>query len=311
MRASTITGLGVLMGLTLALNGCVVAPVEAERGYYYGPPPHAAPISGHRYRNGDGLIISYDSGLGVYLVVGYPGLYWWNDYYYRERSGYWEWSHRHLGPWDRPRVERLPSGLRKRYEQEHRRPDWDRDRYREPERPRDYRDYQDRYRDAPQRDLRREPAPGYRIEPQRDDRRDWDNRRDWENRPGPDDGRRVQPSTTPRYDPTAPRDDRNRQPYPDQRRDRDENRDRDNGRRVTPPVQPAPAPARTPTHGAPPPKPVQQPQPPRGSNVPRYERSQPENRPQPAPKPAEQQPEPENPMYQYRPFPNLEGTDHR
>lgn len=92
-------------GLNLA--GCVAVPVGGYYGAWYAP-------YGQRYVTSEGLVVTYDSGPGSYVVVGRPGLYWWNGYYYRRHGGYWERSHHHRGPWVYRPADRVPFLAHKR-----------------------------------------------------------------------------------------------------------------------------------------------------------------------------------------------------
>jgi hypothetical protein len=86
------------------------APVEVSRGH--GPPPHA-PAHGYRAKNRQGAELVFDSGIGVYVVVGLPGVYFWSDLYYREaRGGSWERCDRLDGAWIAVGDTSLPPGLR-------------------------------------------------------------------------------------------------------------------------------------------------------------------------------------------------------
>jgi len=205
MRNLRLMSTILVLAAVLALGACAV--VEPERS--------------HRYRNWDGMYLDYDPRLDLYWVVGYPGLYWWNDYYYREHRGAWERSKRHVGPWHRP--DRLPPWLQRRHDDERHRlereryPDWWRDRDRDYDRDRD-RDY-DRDRD---RDYDRDRDRDY----DRDRDRDRDGSRDLESdrtregdRAG--DRRPEERARDPRRAPDADRE-RAREPERRQGRDRDE-----------------------------------------------------------------------------------------
>lgn len=98
----------LVTALTLALGGCVAVPVSGGYGYYEEPVPYGGPVYGYEYLNPDGVTVFYDSGPGYYGVRGYPGVYWWNDHYYRYHGGRWEWSKGHLGPWERPHADTHP-----------------------------------------------------------------------------------------------------------------------------------------------------------------------------------------------------------
>lgn len=93
---------------------------EVHHGSGHGPPPHA-PAHGYRrkhehaYRGGGEVELVFDSGLGVYMVVGMPDFYFWNGSYLRIQGGVWS-SCAHLdGPW-KPYSERsVPAGLRAKH----------------------------------------------------------------------------------------------------------------------------------------------------------------------------------------------------
>jgi hypothetical protein len=91
----------LILGAVLILAGCVAVPVGGYYGEWYAP-------YGQRYVTSEGMVVTYQSGLGAYLVVGQPGLYWWNGYYYRRHGGYWERSHHHRGPWVYRPADRVP-----------------------------------------------------------------------------------------------------------------------------------------------------------------------------------------------------------
>lgn len=89
--------------------------VLAGCAYYRpgGPPPHA-PAHGYRRRH-RGAELVYDSGLGVYLVAGHPGIYFHDGYYYRVLDGAWRLSVDLGGPWRPTDFRRVPPGLRKKH----------------------------------------------------------------------------------------------------------------------------------------------------------------------------------------------------
>ncbi len=64
----------------------------------HGPPPHA-PAHGYRQKNQHGLELEFDSGLGVYLTVEMPGVYFQNDLYIRLSDGQWTVATHFDGPW--------------------------------------------------------------------------------------------------------------------------------------------------------------------------------------------------------------------
>jgi len=104
----------LLLGTLIAgtLGGCV--GVYTGPGPRYRPPPRA-PAHGYRYRFDDGLIIVFDSGLGLYIVDRHPGWYWYDGHFYRRHRDRWDYSSRFDGPWHSIAHDRLPPGLRRRY----------------------------------------------------------------------------------------------------------------------------------------------------------------------------------------------------
>jgi hypothetical protein len=109
------TGIGVI-ALSLAGSGCTrvivqeSVPQKVSRGD--GPPSHA-PAHGYRARSAQGVEMVFDSGLGVFVVLGTPGAYFWRDFYYRQdRGGRWERCDRLDGAWMGIVETSLPPGLR-------------------------------------------------------------------------------------------------------------------------------------------------------------------------------------------------------
>lgn len=79
-----------------------------------GPPPHA-PAHGHRHKHRDGgrdVELVFDSGLGVYVVLGFPDRYYWDGRYLRIDGDQWFASARLDGGWQPASVSALPAGLR-------------------------------------------------------------------------------------------------------------------------------------------------------------------------------------------------------
>jgi hypothetical protein len=54
----------------------------------------------------------YDSGRGVYVVIGLPHHYYFKGHYYRLRETNWEVGVQMDGPWEFVSDEALPRGLR-------------------------------------------------------------------------------------------------------------------------------------------------------------------------------------------------------
>ena len=90
-----------------------VVVVNDTRG---GPPPHA-PAHGYRRKHGkDNVVLTYDSGIAVYVVSGYRDCYFNDGVYFRLSRSTWEMSTRIEGPWKVAVVDRdLPDGLKKKY----------------------------------------------------------------------------------------------------------------------------------------------------------------------------------------------------
>jgi hypothetical protein len=90
---------------------------RSERTHRPGPPPHA-PAHGYRHthRRSDGqrLDLVFDSGLGVYVVVGIPGRYYSDGYYLRLDGDQWYASADLDSGWERKGESDLPPGLQKK-----------------------------------------------------------------------------------------------------------------------------------------------------------------------------------------------------
>jgi len=82
-----------------------------------GPPPHA-PAHGYRHKHATrsgNVDLIFDSGVGVYVVVGWPDHYWDRDHYYRYAEGHWMTSRRIDGGWARCSAANVPQGLVKKH----------------------------------------------------------------------------------------------------------------------------------------------------------------------------------------------------
>lgn len=104
---------GLLAVAGLGLAGCYhYEGPYARRGH--GPPPHA-PAHGYRHKHRvSGVDLVFDSGLGVYVVVGVPYHYYYRDRFYRFRDGRWYFATRYGGPWHVAEGRSVPPGLRKK-----------------------------------------------------------------------------------------------------------------------------------------------------------------------------------------------------
>ena len=97
--------------LAFGMCGCLPITVADENasGRHAGPPARA-PAHGYRakHRNHD---LEFDSGMGVYVVLGLPGFYYYADRYYRLVNGVWQIGVDVGGPWTVEGSERVPRGL--------------------------------------------------------------------------------------------------------------------------------------------------------------------------------------------------------
>ena len=76
-----------------------------------GPPVHA-PAHGYRRKHVHGMELVFDSGRGVYVVVGLTDHYYHDGYFYRLRGGLWEMSLKPDCDWKLVSESSLPAGLR-------------------------------------------------------------------------------------------------------------------------------------------------------------------------------------------------------
>jgi hypothetical protein len=90
--------------------------VHAEKGRHPGPPPHA-PAHGHRHKQkhqGEDLELTFNSDLGVYIVVGMPNRYYWEGTYLRVDGDQWYASVNLDSGWAPRAEDSIPPGLKKR-----------------------------------------------------------------------------------------------------------------------------------------------------------------------------------------------------
>ncbi|MDX1573745.1 MAG: hypothetical protein R3341_06925 [Methylophaga sp.] len=73
---------------SMMVSGCVRHHYD-EPGYSRGGPPPHAPAHGYRHKHSNDDLV-FDSGLGVYVVLGRPDYYFWDNRYFRYRDGYWQ-----------------------------------------------------------------------------------------------------------------------------------------------------------------------------------------------------------------------------
>lgn len=115
---SQISILLVTLAASLACaEGSYRVPIpRTARAHEAGPPPHA-PAHGYRHKHhaqAGEIELVFDSGLGVYVVVGWPGHYYNDGHYYREADGVWHVSSRLDAGWAALSAKKLPPGLAKK-----------------------------------------------------------------------------------------------------------------------------------------------------------------------------------------------------
>ncbi len=93
-------------------------PVVVQESHRGGPPPWA-PAHGYRqkhqraYQHRESTVdLVFDSGLGVYVVVGLPNYYYWNGVYLRLDAGQWIQAPYIDARWEPCPDDRVPGGLR-------------------------------------------------------------------------------------------------------------------------------------------------------------------------------------------------------
>lgn len=99
-----------LASLSLIFSGCTSAGLTAGSPQRKGPPSHA-PAHGYRRKNRHGLEMTFDSSIGVYVMLNYPMHYYWDGRYYRKRKDTWETSADIDRKWKGIKKEQLPRGL--------------------------------------------------------------------------------------------------------------------------------------------------------------------------------------------------------
>jgi hypothetical protein len=170
---------GALLTSASLLSGCISVTDPGYRNHY----PPAYPSPGYRYAYPGGPSLYWDSGLGLYTVVGHPDYYWNDGYFYRWSSGYWARSRNWDRGWARCQPRYLPRRVyyvNDHYYARNRRPPygWYDNDYR-----RKNGSLGDRLEDAARREQ-------YQNDRDRHDGHDGD----WDHRDGRDDGRHGWPN---------------------------------------------------------------------------------------------------------------------
>lgn len=119
MKSKTVFLCAVVLACAaLMLASCSsvgVRQTSSERiGRGNGPPPHA-PAHGYRHKHKTkGVELVYDSGRGVYVVVGLPDHYYFDGHFFRIRGAHWEISLNTDDGWEPVYEDSIPPGLRKK-----------------------------------------------------------------------------------------------------------------------------------------------------------------------------------------------------
>ncbi|MCF7809105.1 MAG: hypothetical protein K9N38_11360 [Candidatus Marinimicrobia bacterium] len=98
-------------GVAFLLAACIPTEIFISRRGRHGPPSHA-PAHGHRKKNRHGIEMTYDSNLGIYIVVGYTGYYYYDGIYYRKQNNQWESSKDLKKDWKKSSKHGMPKGLK-------------------------------------------------------------------------------------------------------------------------------------------------------------------------------------------------------
>jgi len=98
--------------MLFVLTSCSTVEVYRSPGRKigHGPPAHAR-AHGYRTKQVAGVELVYDSGRGVYVVVGFPNHYYHNGYFYRLHGTIWQVSLQPNSGWASVSQKSLPPGL--------------------------------------------------------------------------------------------------------------------------------------------------------------------------------------------------------
>lgn len=97
----------------------VPPPPPGLRPVHAGPPRHA-PAHGYRRRHVSGVSLEFNAPLGVYAVVGLPGVYFSDGVFLRITNGVWYRSDNPRRGWRYAEGYGVPPGLARRYGRGHR-----------------------------------------------------------------------------------------------------------------------------------------------------------------------------------------------
>lgn len=97
----------------IVISGCrtvMVAPTPVQTTVVVGHPPLNPPNNYRYHYRGHNLV--YDINLGAYVVLGFDGVYFYNDLYLRFYDGDWQVVERLDDPWHRAQYQQVPGKLR-------------------------------------------------------------------------------------------------------------------------------------------------------------------------------------------------------
>ena len=100
----------LLIATSCSISDAHNAPSAKKR---HGPPAHA-PAHGYRHKQVSGAELIFDSGSGVYVVVGYPNHYYHDGRFYRLTGTTWEMSLKLDHGWSPLGGKPLPPGLQQK-----------------------------------------------------------------------------------------------------------------------------------------------------------------------------------------------------
>ena len=112
MRFKTITSIVVTSAIILLMTtSCSRHSVYHRPTVTKSGPPAHAPAHGYRRKHVHGMELVFDSGRGVYVVVGLSDHYYHDGHFFRLRGDIWEMSPKPDGHWKVVSDKSLPMGL--------------------------------------------------------------------------------------------------------------------------------------------------------------------------------------------------------
>ncbi len=108
----------VLLVILALLGGCESIYIGSKPHSGDGPPPHAS-AHGHRHKHHRGAELKFDSALGVYVVVGLPNHFYYDELFFRLHGDSWQVSAQLDGPWESRSSSFVPPGLQSKHDKKH------------------------------------------------------------------------------------------------------------------------------------------------------------------------------------------------